>query len=124
MPTSKSLRQAQASLDTARASWQRNLTLFEQGFIGQAALDESRKALALADAQVLSVQKQLASTQAGGAEHSLAVGAVATRLSARQEMVAGLEPREGQQGRHGGGRAFVGNMGGFGAGHAFEQLRR
>ena len=73
----QTLRQAQASLDTARASWQRNLALFEQGFIGQAALDESRKALALADAQVLSAQKQVASTQAGGAEYTLAVGAVA-----------------------------------------------
>jgi HlyD family secretion protein len=71
------LRQAQASLDTARSSWQRNLALFEQGFIGQAALDESRKALALADAQMLSAQKQWASTQAGGAEHALAMGAVA-----------------------------------------------
>jgi len=73
----QTLRQAQASLDTARASWQRSLALFEQGFIGQAALDESRKALALADAQVQAAQKQVASTQAGGAEHSLAVGAVA-----------------------------------------------
>jgi HlyD family secretion protein len=73
----QTLRQAQASLDTARASWQRNLALFEQGFIGQAALDESRKALALADAQALAAQKQVASTQVGGAEHSLAVGAVA-----------------------------------------------
>ena len=73
----QALRQAQTSLDTARSSWQRNLALFEQGFIGQAALDESRKALALADAQVLSVQKQLDSTQAGGAEHNLAMGAVA-----------------------------------------------
>ena len=73
----QALRQAQASLDTAGSSWQRNLALFEQGFIGQAALDESRKALALADAQMLSVQKQLDSTQAGGAEHALAMGAVA-----------------------------------------------
>ena len=44
------LRQAQASLDAARASGQRSLALFEQGFIGQAALDESRKALTLAEA--------------------------------------------------------------------------
>jgi len=73
----QTLRQAQANLDAARASWQRNLALFEQGFIGQAALDESRKALALADAQALAAQKQVASTQVGGAEHSLAVGAVA-----------------------------------------------
>lgn len=71
------LRQALAGLDAARASGQRNLALFEQGFIGQAALDESRKALTLAEAQVLAAQKQVASTQPGGAEHSLAVGAVA-----------------------------------------------
>jgi HlyD family secretion protein len=73
----QTLRQAQASLDAARASGQRSLALFEQGFIGQAALDESRKALALADAQVLAAQQQLASTRPGGAEHSLALGAVA-----------------------------------------------
>ena len=83
----QTLRQAQASLDTARASWQRNLALFEQGFIGQAALDESRKALALADAQALAAQKQRASTQAGGAEHSLAVGAVA-EAQANAEVVS------------------------------------
>ena len=73
----QTLRQAQANLDAARASGQRNQALFEQGFIGQAALDESRKALALADAQALAAQKQVASTQVGGAEHSLALGAVA-----------------------------------------------
>lgn len=73
----QTLRQAQASLDTAQASWQRNQALFEQGFIGQAALDESRKALALADAQVRAAQQQVTSTRAGGAEHSLALGAVA-----------------------------------------------
>ena len=73
----QTLRQAQASLDTAQASWQRNQALFDQGFIGQAALDESRKALALADAQVRAAQQQVTSTRAGGAEHSLALGAVA-----------------------------------------------
>jgi HlyD family secretion protein len=72
----QTLRQAQASLDTAQASWQRNQALFGQGFIGEAALDESRKALALADAQVRAAQQQVTSTRAGGAEHSLALGAV------------------------------------------------
>jgi HlyD family secretion protein len=72
----QTLRQAQASLDTAQANWQRNEALFDQGFIGQAALDESRKALALADAQVRAAQQQVISTRAGGAEHSLALGAV------------------------------------------------
>jgi HlyD family secretion protein len=73
----QTLRQAQASLDTVQASWQRNQALFDQGFIGQAALDESRKALALADAQVRAAQQQVTSTRIGGAEHSLALGAVA-----------------------------------------------
>ena len=82
----QSLRQAQASLGTARASGQRSLVLFEQGFIGQAALDESRKVWALADAQVLAAQEQVTSTQAGGAEHSLAVGAV-TEAQANAEIV-------------------------------------
>jgi HlyD family secretion protein len=82
----QTLRQAQASLDTAQASWQRNGALFEQGFIGQAALDESRKALALANAQVLAAQQQVTSTRAGGAEHSLALGAVA-EAQANAEMV-------------------------------------
>jgi HlyD family secretion protein len=72
----QTLRQAQASLDAAQASSQRNQALFEQGFIGQAALDESRKALALANAQVRAAQQQVTSTRAGGAEHSLALGAV------------------------------------------------
>ena len=83
----QTLRQAQASLDTARAQWQRQSELFEKGFIGQAALDESRKALALADAQALAAQKQLTSTQAGGAEYNLAVGAVA-EAQANAEVVS------------------------------------
>ena len=84
----QTLRQAQASLGTARASWQRSLVLFEQGFIGQAALDESRKVWALADAQVLAAQQQVTSTQAGGAEHSLAVGAVAEAQANAEGVVA------------------------------------
>ena len=83
----QTLRQAQANLDTARAQWQRQSELFEKGFIGQAALDESRKALALADAQALAAQKQVASTQAGGAEYHLAVGAVA-EAQANAEVVS------------------------------------
>ena len=82
----QTLRQAQASLDAARANGQRSGALFEQGFIGQAALDESRKALALAEAQVLAAQQQVTSTRAGGAEHSVALGAVA-EAQANAELV-------------------------------------
>lgn len=84
----QALRQAQTSLDTARASHQRQNALFDQGFIGQAALDESHKALALADAQVQAAQKQVMSTQAGGAEHSLALGAVAEAQAMAEGAIA------------------------------------
>jgi HlyD family secretion protein len=83
----QTLRQAQASLDVALASGKRSLALFEQGFIGQAALDESRKSLALADAQARAAKQQVVSTLAGGAEHSLALGAVA-EAQANAEVVS------------------------------------
>ena len=58
MPVAEqALRQAQASLDNASSMWRRQQALFGQGFIGEAALDDSRKAFALADAQRQSAQK-------------------------------------------------------------------
>ncbi len=72
----QALRQAQSNLDNARASYQRNQNLFQQGFIGQAALDDSRKATELADAQARSAQKQLDSTARSGSDYALAQGAV------------------------------------------------
>ena len=73
----QTLRQALAQADLARSNWQRQKELFDQGFVGQAALDESRKSLALADAQALSARKQLESASPSGSEHALALGAVA-----------------------------------------------
>lgn len=73
----QTLRQAQASLDNARASLARSQQLFGQGFIGRAALDESRKNAELADAQVRTTQKQLDTTGRSGSDHALAVANVA-----------------------------------------------
>ncbi|WP_158272861.1 efflux RND transporter periplasmic adaptor subunit [Limnohabitans sp. T6-5] len=72
----QTLRQAQAQWDLAQANWQRQNELFDQGFVGQAARDESRKALALAEAQVVSARKQMESASPSGSEHVLATGAV------------------------------------------------
>lgn len=44
----QTVRQAQVNLDNARAQLRRNTDLFKQGFLGQAALDDVRKAVALA----------------------------------------------------------------------------
>jgi HlyD family secretion protein len=73
----QSLRQAQATLDNARAAQRRNEDLFQRGFIGQAALDEARKAVELADAQAQTANQQLASTGARGSDTAVAEAAVA-----------------------------------------------
>ena len=73
----QTLRQAQASLLTARATLARSQLLFGQGFIGRAALDESRKNAELADAQVNAMQRQLDTTGTSGSDRALAVANVA-----------------------------------------------
>ncbi|MDO9315743.1 MAG: efflux RND transporter periplasmic adaptor subunit [Burkholderiaceae bacterium] len=73
----QALRQAQASLDNARSTLRRNQALFQKGFIGEAAIEDSRKAYELADAQVRSAQKQLDTARPAGSDHALAVAAVA-----------------------------------------------
>ena len=72
----QALRQAQATLDNASAMWRRQQELFGQGFIGEAALDDSRKAFELADAQRQSAQKQLDTLRAGGGEREFTAAAV------------------------------------------------
>ena len=72
----QALRQARTSLGNANAALQRNQDLFKQGFIGQAALDEARKAAELADAQLRTAQKQLDTTGPTGSDTALAQSAV------------------------------------------------
>jgi HlyD family secretion protein len=72
----QALRQAQSSLDNARASLRRQQDLFDQGFVGAAALDDSRKAFELADAQRRSAQKQFDTLGPSGSDHALALAAL------------------------------------------------
>ncbi len=80
----QTVRQAQATLDHARTQHRRNEELFGKGFIGRATLDESRKNVELADAQLLAAQRQLASSRAGGSEHAVAETALATARSSAE----------------------------------------
>ncbi len=73
----QALRQAQATLDNARAQELRNRDLFRQGFVGQAALDDSAKALALADAQWRAARKQLETLGPSGSDSAVAEAALA-----------------------------------------------
>lgn len=70
-------RQAQATLDNARAQLQRQEDLFRRGYIGQAALDEARKAVELADAQLGAARRQHDTTLAGGSDDAIARAALA-----------------------------------------------
>ncbi|GAA4335634.1 efflux RND transporter periplasmic adaptor subunit [Variovorax defluvii] len=73
----QALRQAEISAENARAQWRRNAALREQGFIGQAALDDWKKTVDLGEALVRSARRQLASAQPGGSDHTLATTALA-----------------------------------------------
>jgi HlyD family secretion protein len=79
------VRQAQVSLDNARAQFQRQSDLFRQGFIGQAALDEALKARELAEAQWQGAVKQAEGGLPSGSDFALAqanVDAARTALDA------------------------------------------
>lgn len=73
----QALRQAQATLDNARAQLSRQEDLFRRGFIGQAALDEARKNVELADAQFGSASRQRDATLQGGPDNAIAESALA-----------------------------------------------
>ncbi|MBK7768398.1 MAG: efflux RND transporter periplasmic adaptor subunit [Sulfuritalea sp.] len=73
----QALRQAQANLDNAKSTQRRNQDLFQKGFISEAALEQFRNTVDLADAQVRSTQKQLETARPAGSDSALAEAAVA-----------------------------------------------
>ncbi|MEO8309595.1 MAG: efflux RND transporter periplasmic adaptor subunit [Caldimonas sp.] len=73
----QALRQAQVSLDNARAAARRAEELLRQGFIGQAAYDDARKAVDLGEAQLRSAKTQLETTGPRGSDYAMAASALA-----------------------------------------------
>ena len=70
------MRQARTPLDNAQSQLGRSQDLFQKGFIGEAALEDVRKAVDLADAQVRSAQKQAETAGPAGSDTALAQAAV------------------------------------------------
>lgn len=68
----QTVRQAQATLDLALKEERRNEDLVAKGFVSNAALDQLRKNVSLADAQLRSAQHQHQSALTGGSDHVLA----------------------------------------------------
>jgi len=71
------LRQAQVTLDNAQAQLRRTADLNRQGFIGDAALDDAKKAVDLAQAQLRSAQTQFDTAQPRGSDMAIATTALA-----------------------------------------------
>ena len=72
----QALRQAQANLDNAKVQYERNKKLYEAGFIGKAALDDSQRNLDVTQTQVDSARKQVETARPSGSDHAMAVTAL------------------------------------------------
>ncbi len=98
---SQSLRQAEANLANARASYERNRRLHESGYVGKSVLDESQRALDVAQTQVDSARKQVETARPAGSDTALANAALAQAQASLQAARARLSyttigaPREG-----------------------------
>jgi len=73
----QTLRQAQTNLENARVTLARNDVLYRKGFVGEAALDDLRRAVILADAQVRSTRRQFETARDTGSDDALAKAGVA-----------------------------------------------
>jgi HlyD family secretion protein len=73
----QALRQARITLDNARSQLQRQQELFEQGFIGQAALDDAKQRADLAESQWRSAQHQHETARPAGSDAALLETALA-----------------------------------------------
>jgi HlyD family secretion protein len=73
----QAVRTARANLENARSQQLRSEELFQKGFIGAAAVEDARRTVELADAQLRTAQKQLDTAGASGSDFALAQAAVA-----------------------------------------------
>jgi HlyD family secretion protein len=73
----QTLRQAEANLETVRRQYQRNEQLVAKGFIGQAQLDESQRAVKVAESQLAAARVQARSMDERGSELLQASAALA-----------------------------------------------
>ena len=91
LPAAKqALVQAEENERVAQRAAERSTQLFGQGFIGQAALDESRRAATVAKSQLENARAQFGSLQTGGAEYQLLGDQLRAAIAARETAAAKL----------------------------------
>jgi HlyD family secretion protein len=87
----QALAQAQANAVQARQNYERTTALREKGFVGQAQLDDARRALDVAESQLRAAQLQVQSNRPSGSDYALARTALAqarANLEAAQAKLA------------------------------------
>jgi len=78
LPVAKqALRQAEVNLANARSQYERQVRLKESGFVGDAALDDARRNVEVAQTQVETARKQVETAQPAGSDAALARTALA-----------------------------------------------
>jgi HlyD family secretion protein len=86
----QALVQAEENARVAQRAAARSEGLFAQGFVGQAALDETRRAATVAASQLETARAQLGSLQAGGADLRLLDDQLRAAVAARETAAAKL----------------------------------
>jgi HlyD family secretion protein len=87
----ESVRQAQVNVENAERSLKRQQDLFDKGFVGQAVLDEARRARDVAASQLVAAKLQNAAEAAGGSDERLARAALQQARAALRAAEAHLE---------------------------------
>jgi HlyD family secretion protein len=91
LPAAKqALIQAEENERVAQRAAERSARLFAQGFIGQATLDESRRAATVANSQLETAKAQFGSLQVHGAEYQLLDDQLRAAIAARDAAAAKL----------------------------------
>jgi HlyD family secretion protein len=86
----QALVQAEENERVATRAAERSAQLFAQGFIGQAGLDESRRAATVAKSQLEMARAQVASLQTSGAEYRMLEDQLSAAAAARETAAAKL----------------------------------
>ncbi|HVJ74317.1 MAG TPA: efflux RND transporter periplasmic adaptor subunit [Casimicrobiaceae bacterium] len=91
VPNARELQaQAEANAKLAESEYARQNALFAQGFIGQARLDEARRALAVAQSQLAAARSNATANNDDGVERQLLEDQLATARATREAAAAKL----------------------------------
>ena len=91
VPNARELQaQAEANAKLAESEYARQNALFAQGFIGQARLDEARRALAVAQSQLVAARSNATANNDDGVERQLLEDQLATARATREAAAAKL----------------------------------